>query len=337
MTATVCNIVNRAGAPLFLVAVLSLFVISPAADALDDDYCPSPQAKRRMSEIALLRRTNAELFGAVRPYCTPITSFISRSMSPRRIVIPRAFGLEVLDPDYRSVADRCPVEYAVLKDVFDRYWRKAAECGSRDCLANEEHELRARIEKMPEASQVPRPDWAMLLVAAGHRNSTAVEPAPRLDPRYLLAWEEALLDPEVSWEMRRWLLDVVLSFQDPASTPTLGETLRAALRAELGADRLDDRPIRAIAYLLETEFLYERRSTEAARELSGTIQHVDREKQKEHLRRIGSAVEEVPEWRDLLDQMETDPEMAPHARRLREAAEFYRENKPPDTEGSDSR
>lgn len=291
-------------------------------------------ARARIAEIAAARSTQPELFSVVAPYwmsddddpfykLTPksITWYGGKGRYDKRL---RPLELKLLHADYHIAVTRYPEVFTEINTAVARARERALVAlgqrteGTRNTTVKEiQSDLKEELLETSRKHAVPRTTFNMLVEATGYRFAGL----PRLDARYLLAWEEALLTAD--WPMKTWFVRIVGGIGDPRSLPVLGETLRQGLLRATPRDRFEKSVIDSIVFTILHDTFLKNPSEAAIVELSDTVRLAKDEKEESVKQRIGIRLGRSEEWLDLLDKHEKDPVMAEHVARLREAIRIY--------------
>jgi hypothetical protein len=328
-----------------LMALSATAIAMPLSAGAEDRYISGlhlelERVRQRIEQFGNARKESPEIFDAVEPYRKPV-EFRSNTRDCRLRQIMRPLGLEVLHPDYAAAVKKHSEAYEKIVEICRRW--------EHDTWLSREEKQRDRDEILALADeyQIPPEDFRLLLGTRGHRAPLDIGHVQRLDPKYELAWEEALIRPG-SWRLRRQLMSIVSRFEDPACAPIFGEVLRFAPRDETtvramskasGGSAREQYQDEYIAILSSparaVEYLHAWPCREALVELSDTIRLTEGD-QKERARIIiGGCFVDQPiydkppkgAWDKLLTELENDKDYAEHVKVIRDAIEVYKQKK----------
>jgi hypothetical protein len=303
--------------------------IAATLRAIGADSASTP-LESGLARILLAHIESPEVFTAVAPYYEsgaedPLARLLPKPRAPRPPMgVLKPLALDLLHPDTRAVVASYPDAYAELVAAMQRLWSSARSREAGDTRAWEDirREREKSLAGIYERFKVPEREFELLAQASG-----ACLPAlPRLDPRYLPAWEEGMVRSDVTWLMKGQLLYVVTSFDAAGSAPIL------ALSAE---QALVQRPASAVEGRLYETFvsqavaaLADRPAPESLFALADIVVHAEGDKQLELQRMIGKRVTESDRWGKMLDTYQGDTHLGASVRSLREAVAKWKEYKP---------
>lgn len=277
--------------------------------------------ERRIAQILCRRIEHPEEFEKVEPFLTPVESPTARLSAPLADGRPdeRIGGKPIEDPDLFHPELRYTIEknrelYDELRAAALQMWEKISDLpdGDETGLRRLYEDFDQHAEQLKRQYRVqPGQAHGLELACGGPIHS------PRLDPKYLLAWEEALCRAS-SPEMKASLLYVVRSFSrndfDRTTRSFRGsDSVPVVAACLLAASKAGDRRIlvASLTFLLmvePTETAVDAIST-ALDELQGWIRSSAE-------REVQLAVSRSPRWQTFLRRMKADPKWSAKADRL---------------------
>jgi hypothetical protein len=178
--------------------------------------------ERRLGLILAERIRHPEKFDKVAPYLTPSASEdpwarFDADHVARWQPAMKPLSLDVIHPDDREGWKPHWVKYETVLDKYDKLLAKLTFPSSKEGVKL----FNGRKE---ELGDITRAILADKKIVYGDKHFLQ----PRLDPSYLLAWEEGMVRP-VPWYARQFIIRYIHQLGSPASMPSLGEVYRQAV------------------------------------------------------------------------------------------------------------
>jgi hypothetical protein len=283
-----------------------------------------------MARILLARIESPELFAAVAPYyvCDAENSLRGLSPAPRQGWPPdghrlKPIALELLHPDTRLAVAAHADAYTQLQAAVRSFMESARtdRVVNTNSLPRLLDELRAAEETIRVKYGVSRDDMDRLSEASG----PAFERVPNLDQRYLPAWEEGLLRPDITWPMKATLVHVVASFKD-ASTPIVA---LCAEQARIQKITKQGEGVDGECFeLLAIRTIADHPGPDALWALADLILRAEGDERPRIQRAVGKRLSEEGRWTKLLDSLQDDAQLGESVRELRDAVAKWKEFEP---------
>lgn len=309
-----------------IVACASVILVThvPAQESVENVVNGSATALAdRIQQINTARLERPDIFRTIEPFHEGVSQVIPSVVS-RSIVHLRQFTLDVLHPIHREAIDGYPEVYSTLKVAYDE--RRAGRAWE-DLPTGFWQEWSQERRRIFDASNIPSKTFRLIAAAVA---PTQIE---RLDPEYLLAWEAALLNPEVPTIIKARIAGVVASFEDPASTPILGEVARRAHQKFVACDVMVPKTekecdaLRTLVNEVCRSFL-QRPRRDIAIELSALMiqTQANSKSADEALVLWGRKLSNNRDWLTLIHELENDPDARDRIALLRSAVRRYQQS-----------
>jgi hypothetical protein len=279
----------------------------------------------RLTMILVRRIEHPEQFEKVARYLIPDSedplrrlipkgtrSVVAASRGPKGVPELRTIDLELMHPDVRRTVKKYPRIHQQFTAAVQQLLTDAVQKAQGDFQARRALEtvLQNRVARIMKKNDIPRRAARVLMGTTG----LLTLDRPKLDPEYLLAWEEIMVRP-AAWEMRRKYVKIVMSFSELASTPSLGHIVREAVEH----NRMD------MLYAVLDPLMQREPNEAVLRELSGAIRHADGKSKALLQRNIGGRVSALKPWETFLSGLELKVEFKADVDCLRGAVKVYQQ------------
>jgi len=283
--------------------------------------------QRRLAEIWQAKTTRPQAFNTVAPYGKAVAIDSTQALilsgrqvpnQDRRINIAR-FSLELLHPDLVAATETHPEIYQMALEMGKDIRKKASlilSSGGRD-FQSLSTEYADRMASMLDLAEGRRSKMATIrnIIAAAQPPifGSTYPPSPRLNPEFLLAWEELTMQ-STDQQLKCKLVYLICEIDPIATMPCLGMVLQqilAAWKEDIQTNSL------LTLYANVLDHFRDHPSRTAAIVLSEAIAYGQSGKNPITLP-VGSRLES-PQWQAVLRSLDNDPGNRDHAARLRQA------------------
>jgi len=267
----------------------------------------------RRGQLDAIREEMPELFERVEPYLHLDKAVKAPTQKQIHIIDYWAEPLDVqmLAPQLRQLVDKYPALYSNLKDAAEHWLTDVNSCDlAVSCFEKVEAEYRRKLSEIQTTCACSREEFQAMVTAAGPHKARG---GPDLDVKFLPAWEAGLLRADVAWDVKQRLYEIVLSFRDRESIPTLIAVRRMAINDGISP--------------LATSILYsaliENPGVPAMLELADIVQREGDSTKQVYRVSIGGRLSQSAEWKSLLDRYEADSRALEAVRTLRDVIRVH--------------